>query len=189
METWKQVGEPYRTDYEVSDLGRVRRRDGVICCQTRCATSGGAPGYMKVSLMLAGPGRIRKYVSVHRLVALAFIPTDLERPDVNHKDMNKVNNVLANLEWVTHGENIRHGLANHPDWKKRLKVASLKLRKPVIATPLDGSSEEDYASLNDAGRAMGDRTRSANIKHAIDLGGHVYGRRWRYKHGRPKRLK
>src|SRR5690242_7954071 len=53
----------------------------------------------------------RKYEMVHRLVAKAFIPNPDGLPAVNHIDLNKSNNAVANLEWVTHSENSYHAVA------------------------------------------------------------------------------
>jgi len=62
-------------------------------------------GYLAVGLMKDGK---QVPVSVHRLVAKAFIPNPENKPQVNHKDGNKENNHVNNLEWVTNQENIRH---------------------------------------------------------------------------------
>src|SRR3990167_4112681 len=100
MEIWKKIkGTP---SYEVSNIGRVRRKDGMILLryggkrfwkgrilkQPLCA------GYPRICL-----GNHRKGQFVHRLVAMAFIVNPKNRPCVNHIDGNKVNNRLENLAW------------------------------------------------------------------------------------------
>lgn len=59
-------------------------------------------GYLRVELYKGGKG---KHFKVHRLVANAFIPNPLNKPQVNHIDGNNQNNSVTNLEWVTNGEN------------------------------------------------------------------------------------
>lgn len=54
----------------------------------------------------------RKSILVHRLVALAFIPNPDNLPCVNHKDGNKHNNNVSNLEWCTRSHNTQHALIN-----------------------------------------------------------------------------
>ena len=62
-------------------------------------------GYLRVDLH---NGSERKHFKVHRLVAGAFIPNPLGKPQVNHIDGNKANNSFSNLEWVTNKENDFH---------------------------------------------------------------------------------
>jgi len=137
-------------------------------------------GYCKVSLCLAGSSR-RALVSVHRLVALAFVEGD-HSLEVNHKDLDKMNNRPDNLEWVTHAANIRHGQENNPEWVRKLKEAVHARRRRVVCVDENGSRKQ-FRSLNDAGRAMGDRTKAANIKNSIDRGTTAYGFRWDYVDG------
>ena len=67
-------------------------------------------GYHIVSLSLNGKKYTRK---IHRLVALAFIPNPENKSEVNHKDGDKWNNDVSNLEWVTPLENTRHACNNN----------------------------------------------------------------------------
>lgn len=57
-------------------------------------------------------GGVKRYYAIHRLVARAFIPNPENKPHVNHKDANRFNNSVDNLEWVTVQENIEHSVAN-----------------------------------------------------------------------------
>jgi hypothetical protein len=67
-------------------------------------------GYLSVSVRING---FLKPRTIHRLVAQAFIDSDCDsRPFVNHKDGNKQNNHINNLEWVSHAENIKHAHDN-----------------------------------------------------------------------------
>jgi len=62
-------------------------------------------GYLRVGLQIKGVLETRK---VHRLIAQAFIPNPDNKPEINHKDFNKKNNCVSNLEWCTRAENMAH---------------------------------------------------------------------------------
>ena len=69
-------------------------------------------GYMQVCLV-SEDGK-KKYRLVHRLVGLAFIDNPESAPQINHKDCDKTNNDVSNLEWCTASENNFHRCQNHP---------------------------------------------------------------------------
>ena len=95
--------------YEVSNLGRVRRAvDGVNTKAGDIRSPGvKSSGYHQVALYKNGKATNR---SVHRLVVEAFIGKIPKGMEVNHKDGNKLNNQLDNLEIVTKSENMKHAI-------------------------------------------------------------------------------
>ena len=104
-EIWKYI-DGYEGLYKVSNLGRVKslnyRRSG----KERMLKPGNTgDGYLFV--ILYKNGKI-KYFTIHRLVANAFLENPDHKSDVNHKDENKTNNRVDNLEWVTRKENINY---------------------------------------------------------------------------------
>lgn len=97
VEVWK---ESYVPGYYVSNTGNVRNSIGKLMSQQENHN-----GYMVLHLKV---NDVQTTVRVHRMVAIAFIPNPENKPQVNHKDGNKKNNCVDNLEWVTGEENIEH---------------------------------------------------------------------------------
>lgn len=101
QEIWKDI--PSFPDYQASSLGQIRSRK-LGSWKTLRATPHSNTGYLIVSLRRDG-----KYVArgVHQLVAATFVGPALGR-DVNHISGNKRDNCLANLEYLSRGDNHRH---------------------------------------------------------------------------------
>lgn len=72
-----------------------------------------ADGYFVCSLNIPNIGY--RSVSIHRLIALAFIPNPNNLPEINHLDYNRRNFNISNLEWVSHQDNVRYSICNKPD--------------------------------------------------------------------------
>lgn len=116
MEEWRPV-VGYEGLYEVSNTGRVRSFDryvkysnGQIHLHKGKVLSPGknTKGYLSVVLNCSGK---RKTITVHRLVTEAFIPNPDNLPEVNHKDEDKTNNRVENLEWCDRNYNLNYGTA------------------------------------------------------------------------------
>ena len=109
-EIWKPI-KGYEGKYEVSNLGRVKSLSRYVACKggrvsfrkSRYLKFEDNHGYKKVSLCKECT---KKEFLVHRLVAEAFVPNPENKPEINHKDGARDNNIYTNLEWVTHSENI-----------------------------------------------------------------------------------
>jgi hypothetical protein len=94
-------------------------------------------GYLRIAIN-------RKQQLVHRLVAEAFLENPEDLPYVNHKDSDKTNNKLENLEWISHADNITHSWKNNPEKYGYMKKAE-KVDK-------DGNIIDSYRSIAEACR-------------------------------------
>lgn len=121
LEVWKDIPD-YKGLYQISTLGRVKSlpRNGVGKTEKMLSIATNRYGYCKVVLHKNG---ISKNYFVHRLVAMAFI--DNNNPNmccVNHKDENKSNNRLDNLEWCSVAYNNSYGSRTQKTRKKVLQI-------------------------------------------------------------------
>jgi hypothetical protein len=107
-------------------------------------------GYLNVKLSKQGE---RTYISVHRLVALSFIPNPEKKPQVNHKDGNKGNNHISNLEWATARENIRHSVDN--GLQVMPKGIDNPCSKQIRQLSISNELIREWGSINEVKRIMG----------------------------------
>lgn len=124
--------------YEVSNTGYVRNAGTGEILKATLNTW----GYPSVTLCVEGR---RKNMTVHRLVAQAFIPNPHSLPEVNHRDECKTNNSVSNLEWTTKKANMNYGT--------RTQRASEKKFKRVIQYSLTGEMVRVWDSVKDAEQA------------------------------------
>lgn len=103
-ENWKIIDGTYRP-YEVSNLGNVRSLD-FIDKSNHLRKGEMLPKHLVRQYYYVNIDR--KLMRVHRLVANAFIPNPDNLPQVNHKDENKLNNCVDNLEWCTSKDNCNY---------------------------------------------------------------------------------
>ena len=126
-EIWKKI-EDYT--YEISNFGNIRQiGEGIGIVNGRILKHGkNRNGYLFVFLSREGK---RKQMMVHQLVASSFILNPMRYTQINHKDENKNNNLVSNLEWCTQKYN--------NDYSKSQKVMNIK-------------TGIEYKSINEASR-------------------------------------
>jgi hypothetical protein len=178
MEIWKTING-YDL-YEVSSMGRVRRKAGYQSKNERYLKPlNNGHGYMSVTLSL---NSVVKRLYIHRLVAIAFLDNPEQKEEVNHIDGKRDNNFLENLEWTTRSENhyhryqvlkqrgVNYGKTGKNNWNS----------KAVKRFDLNGVLICEYAGVLEAQRQTG--ISESNIR------GCIYGKqktaggsKWQYK--------
>lgn len=182
-EVWKDI-EGYEGIYQVSNMGRVRSLDRTYLLKNgRPQSAKGRimsqhetkDGYKTIKLRTSNS---RKAFRVHRLVAMAFIENPDDLPIINHKDEDKANNCVDNLEWCNHQYNACYGST-----PQRLSVTHKNhpnLSKPIEQYTMDGHFTKSYPSAAEAERQTG--IYAVNIAMCCrgiysQSGGYI----WRYK--------
>ena len=153
QEIWKTI-EGTDGRYEVSNTGKIRSLNYKRSRKIKELRPAPDPkGYMKTMILIDGR---YKTVKLHRLVAEAFISNPDNRPQVNHKDGNKSNNSVGNLEWAYNIDNAHHAIDNGLFVNSYMATAAAneKRKKPVIAIGADGT-QRVFDSINEASRTLG----------------------------------
>lgn len=143
-ENWKYIKD-YEGLYQISDKGRVKSLNYLHTRKERImklVRDNG--GYLIVCLR---KNREKKNYKVHRLVAKSFLSNPQNLPQVNHKDENKENNCVDNLEWCDSKYNNNYGSRN--------QKVSEKKSKPVLQFTKDGKFVKTWKSTHDIQRNLG----------------------------------
>ena len=145
MEIWKSLNGvlEYGEKYEVSSLGKVRN---VMTGRVLKPGFSGDHEYLQVTL---SNSKVKRYL-LHRVVAIAFIPNPENKPEVNHKDGDKTNCNVDNLEWVTSSENQIHATMNGLQ-RPQSKLTADDVRE-IRKLSAKGYSQRKVANMFDVGK-------------------------------------
>ena len=160
MEYWKNI-KGYEGLYQVSDCGRVK---SLISNKILKQVVNKSTGYSQITLHKNGEV---KTFSVHRLVALAFIPNPDNLPQINHKNEIKTDNVVENLEFCDATYNCNYGTKND------------NIRKKTKQYTLDGKCVRSWKSLTEIQQTLG--FKKSNLSNCCNgVIPHAYGYVWKY---------
>ena len=134
---WRTVKE--YDHYEVNNRGEIRHKKRKHILSPRKNSS----GYLYVSFNINGR---RRNFAVHRIVANAFIPNPNGYPEVNHKDYDRTNNNVGNLEWVSSSLNKHHAFQKEENCSSR--------GKEVNQYSKEGNFIKTYSSISEAAKEM-----------------------------------
>lgn len=152
QEIWKDIAS-YEGLYQISNLGNVRSIKYSNKIRLKKPTAN--KGYMYVMLY---KNNEHKTMALHRLVASEFIENKANKPEVNHIDGNRANNVLSNLEWVTRSENNIH---SYKKLNRRAPCLGVFGKDHASSKPIlqiektDESIIKEWPSHRDAYRELG----------------------------------
>lgn len=101
VELWRDI-KGYENEYQISTIGRLKSVKSNLIMKPMVATN----GYLIACLW---QNNKQRKITIHRLVADAFLPNPHGLPEINHIDEDKTNNRVENLEWCTHLYNMNYG--------------------------------------------------------------------------------
>ena len=185
-EIWKPI-PGYEGYYEVSNLGRVKSLDREHITSNgkhrsikgRMLKLNLSQEYANVELNKEGHPHV---YSVHRLVAMTFIPNPENKQTVNHKDGDKLNNVVDNLEWMTWSENNKHAHETGLNTTDPNKTgATAKSNAVTSRSVYCVETDQIYCSRSECARQLGIESSAINdsIRGKRTVTSH--GRRYTFK--------
>jgi hypothetical protein len=170
-EIWKDISG-YEGLYQISNYGKVKSFKKEKNFGHLLSFSINHKGYYQIVLT---KNKKPKNWLVHRLVALVFIPNPNNLPQVNHKDTNKTNNCVENLEWITNEDNIKHA------WEHNLfpKGNERKCCRKVNQYDLDGNFIKQWDYVRGIEKELGFDNR-AICRCCRGKRPTAYGYKWKY---------
>lgn len=181
--TWRDVAG-FDGLYKVSNRGNVYSVERISSQGNKCGGFTLKPaiasiGYLQVKLYENG---IRKHKYIHRIVAEAFIPNPNNYPEINHKDENKTNNHVENLEWCTRKYNVNFGTAIEraaQTQSKKVRAVNVETGEVLTFNSAEEAGNKGYSS-GVVYKACSGVYKSGNGKLIGD--GHLYkGHKWSYE--------
>ena len=144
-EIWKDI-KGYEGLYQVSNLGKVKRLVGKGCKKERIIKPNLVRGYCQVRLSKDGTV---KPLYLHRIILETFNPVEgMDKLDCNHRDENKENNCLNNLEWLSHKENLNYGTRNERAAATLSKAVRCIDDKKIFPSMTEASRQTGISNCN-----------------------------------------
>ena len=147
IEEWRDI-KGYEGLYQVSNTGKVRSLNYHLTGKTKILRPAKSKkGYLQ--LHLSKNGQVTNF-KVHRIVADTFLSNPLNLTEINHKDENKTNNNVDNLEWCSREYNVNYGTRNQTVSERLTNRTDLS--KPVLQFTKTGVLVNEYQSTQEASR-------------------------------------